>query len=143
MHTRFRHLLGIGMACLALASVEVQADIVYKWLDDQGGVHLSAQPPVGREYEKIAVSTGHSAPPAKSADASETEAKPAPSAVQANPAIKKDPKICKSAKSNLETLSLGGQIRLKDEYGGERILSEEEVAQQKKRAQDVIKQHCD
>lgn len=143
MRTYFRSLISLGVACAALVSLDAHAAKVYKWVDDQGGVHLTAQPPTGREFQEIAVSTGHSAPPAANQETSPQEASTSGTEAAASSATKKDAKVCTAAKGNLEALSHGGQIRMKDQYGGERILSEEDISAQKKRAQDAIKLNCD
>lgn len=130
----------LSLACCMPA----QAEKVFKWTDDQGGVHLTAQPPVGRSFETIAVSTGHSAPPPTPEEATaEVEKTSGNPAAAPGTLTRKDPKVCTSARNNIAILGQGGQIRLTEADGTERILSEEEVALQRKRAEEAVKQHCD
>jgi hypothetical protein len=55
--------LGLAVALAAPA----QAATVYKWVDEQGTVHLSSdKPPAGVKYERITVASSSSKPAAKS-----------------------------------------------------------------------------
>lgn len=118
----------------------------YRWKDDQGVTQLSAQPPLGREYEEVQISSGKSSAPTP-VPATRTDADPQAAGSAEDQLVlkqKKDPKVCEQARQNLETLQENSaRIRMRDSYGNERMLTEEEVAEQRKRAEQAISTHCD
>ena len=55
----------------------------------------------------------------------------------------KDPSICEQAKGNLQSLSThGARIRATDADGKARYLTAEEIEQQRLRAEEAIRIHC-
>jgi hypothetical protein len=124
--------------------------VVYRWTDEQGNQVNSDRPPaLGVEYETISTSSSmvHTVEPDNSAapptvnpeEGKETAASPVAEA----PASQKNPEFCATAKSNLTQLETHARIRLRDDNGEVRYLSEEEKAVEKQKAQDAIKAFCE
>lgn len=120
----------------------------YRWKDDTGEVHFTQQPPLGRQYDFIETRGGanvvNNNAAAESADGQVDDggaATAAPKKMEVLPP--KDPVICSQAKSNLLTLQKSGaRIRVTDPDGTSRLLNDEEVAEQKRRAQEAVGIHC-
>lgn len=136
---------------LALAA----KDGYYRWKDDQGEIHFTQQPPLGRNYEFVESRSGASfnspgspAQPAEentSADGASSvdqEATARPEKMEILPA--KNPAVCAQARSNLQSLqNNAARIRMTDADGNTRFLTAEEKEQQRARAQEAIRIHCD
>lgn len=152
-----------AVSCLALASALILSagpavaakDGYYRWQDDQGEYHFTQQPPLGRSYEFVESDSGASFS-RRSDDAeedggeAETQgddsgtggADPQPAKMEVLPP--KDPAICAQAKSNLQSMqNNAARIRMTDENGNTRFLTPEEKEEQKARAQEAIRIHCD
>ena len=133
-----------GLACMAGTAL---AGITYKWTDDNGQIQYTQLPPNDRPYTVI-----------KSATASINE-EGAESPLTSKPADKANPKTgageytsaekeklsknCDIAKQNREMLRTAAKIRVNDEKGEPRHLTEEE---RKARLADTEKQiefYCD
>ena len=117
----------------------------YRWTDSEGKVHFSQQPPVGQRYEFVETQTGRrsiSEDEPTAADGEAPEASPADNAsMEVLPP--KDPSICEQAKGNLQSLSThGARIRATDADGKARYLTAEEIEQQRLRAEEAIRIHC-
>lgn len=121
----------------------------YRWHDDAGVEHFTQQPPPGRKSDFIATSTGKSTAVEAGETAASTEAKTAAKdaakktptgAIQAVP--DKDPEKCKQAQDSQTTLNSHARIREKvgEEY---RYLTPEEIAEQKKLAQESVEVYCE
>lgn len=121
----------------------------YRWHDDAGVEHFTQQPPPGRKSEFIATSTGKSTAVEAGETAASTEAKttakdaakkPITGGIQAVP--DKDPEKCKQAQDAQATLNSHARIREKvgEEY---RYLTPEEIADQKKLAQESADVYCE
>ncbi len=118
------------LACL-IAALPAQAKTVYRWVDSGGTVHYGEQPsPV---YPSTAV------------EISSSEAREVLGEDDAPPAAADSERqqYCQRATRNLELLNSPGQITYKDEYGVEKVLSEQERAEQRTRAEEAIARYCD
>ncbi|BFM19602.1 DUF4124 domain-containing protein [Gilvimarinus japonicus] len=143
MYRTFARMLGLITLLGALGSTQANADTVYKWTDDEGGVHYGTRPPGGQKSTAIKPKTGHSEPVDYSHFSSEAE-KEAAQAKQANgeKASTKNPERCKTAKSNLEILSRGGRVREPTDDGSFTYLDEEQKAARIEQAQQIIDESC-
>lgn len=145
------------MAPLALVAVLIGASLpadagntVYRWLDSRGNpVHSDRPPPAGTPYEVISTSSNFKR--VVSGDEGAVPAEVVPRAGnrfdQVNTKTKeevyeKNPELCSLAKSNLDTLTTGARVRLRDDNGDYYFLSEEQKNEQIDRAQQMIKVHC-
>lgn len=127
----------------------------YRWKDDKGQFQATQQPPTDRASEFVRTATGTSSqmapgesaegtpPPAAGGAAtpvtSTTPKKPA--GIQGVP--DKDPEKCKQAQDTQSVLNSHARIREKDEKGEYRYLAPEEIADQKKLAEESVQIFCE
>jgi Domain of unknown function (DUF4124) len=126
--------------------------VVYRWTDERGNqVNSDRPPPPGIKYETIATTSSmmHTVEPENSNSAPTANPKtgkedPASPVADANAqASQKNPELCARAKDNLTQLDTHARIRLRDDQGEVRYLSEEEKSLEKQKAQDAIKVFCE
>lgn len=128
---------------LILMSGAAMAANYYKWTDDNGVTHYSARKPLNHDAEVIRISTGGRSQP-QEAESSAAAATPAAShslaAEQA--AQQQDEERCNWARATLETLRNSNRVRIREDDGEVRILSEEEKAEQRQLAEEALKDAC-
>ena len=138
------------LGCLCIASLLLSSAVshsapagYYRWTDENGHPQFTQLPPDGKEAEWVESYTGRSAPPPAEEPAEAEQPKPEGilegSTVEGLP--EKDPVQCKNAKQTLETLAFP-RIRMRSADGSIRVLTEEERQEQRSRAEEVIKLHC-
>lgn len=137
-------------AVLVLSSSLVYAgQVVYRWIDDRGNpVNSDRPPPKGVDYEVISTSSSMVRPVDAEEGAVPLEVKPsADNQFQpvdtSKPKVEKNPEYCQRAKENLATLDSKARIRLRDEQGEVRYLSEEDKQLERNKALETIKLNCD
>ena len=129
-----------------LAAAPVAAETYYKWIDDSGTVHFTAQPPADREYKIIDTSgqiTGVSPAPANTPPAAgedeearaqmPREAAPDPEVVEAR---------CQQARENLFWLQSKRRIIVENDDGGETFIDAERQQQLIEENQALISEWC-
>jgi hypothetical protein len=129
------------------------ADTYYRWTDESGRLVVSDRPPQDPavEYEVVSqrsplvrrVRPGEGAVPAEVTPrpGNEFEAR---EDVADEDAIPKNPETCARARQNLETLNTAARIRVRDPDTGELMyLSEEDKEEQRERAMEMIRIHCE
>ncbi|MCG8316143.1 MAG: DUF4124 domain-containing protein [Pseudomonadales bacterium] len=154
---KYRHYLtsaGIAVA-LALGANSSQAAKYYKWVDDDGVTHYSAQPPNKGEGEIIKVKAGASSDKesamkrleerrAKLQQDAENRANPEKDmqaeADRMNTEANK--KACETNKKNLKIMTEHSRVRMLDKDGQARVLPEEERQASIKKAKEFIQQNC-
>jgi len=140
----------LATALLTLSSFSASADkVVYRWKDDAGNQVNSDRPPTqGVDYEVISTSSSF----VRKVDAQEgavpLAVKPpadnAPKPVATStPKIEKNPEYCQSARNNLLQIDNHGRIRMANEQGEVRYLTEEEKEAERQKAIELIKVYCD
>ncbi|MGJ8687052.1 MAG: DUF4124 domain-containing protein [Spongiibacteraceae bacterium] len=121
----------------------------YRWQDETGEVHYSQQPPKNQQYEFIAdrrmrSRTAESEPDQSNlptVEDADADSQAAPEKMEVLPA--KDPKLCRQAKENLKTLNASGsRIRITQANGGSRFLNQDEITEQKQRAEQAASIYC-
>lgn len=119
------------------------AETYYRWVNKDGSTEYTKQrPPEGIPFTEISpLGVGKGKAPGKQQTASSDEAG-SDAGEQETEQPKKDPKICKQAKSNLSTMEAHERIRLVDEKGEPYILTEDQRQEQIQRAKDAIKRNC-
>lgn len=137
-------------ALLAVTSVVFAAPPqgYYRWKDEAGAEHFTQQPPAGRKSEFIAVSTGKSTEVAPGESIESSGADKAPDKAGSKPTgpiqavPDKDPEKCKQARDSQGVLNSHARIREKvgEDY---RYLTPEEIAEQKKLAQESADVYCE
>jgi hypothetical protein len=126
-------------------------EVIYRWKDEAGNpVNSDRPPPEGIKYETISTSSSMvhavdpsdgSAPPAAKPGTGKDSAA-APVAEAKAPATKMNPEQCARAKDNLTQLDTHARIRIRDDKGEVRFLSEEEKQAEKQKTLDAIKAFC-
>lgn len=124
----------------------------YRWKDNKGQFQATQQPPADRPSEFVRTSTGTSsqatvgegsetAAPADASTPAVDKAAKGPVGLQAVP--DKDPEKCKQAQDTQGVLNSHARIREKDEKGEYRYLAPEEIADQKKLAEESVQVYCE
>ena len=131
----------IGCLLLSLvASQCVLAAKVYTWTDSKGVVHFGERPPKNVKATLVKTRTGHSDPtPAATPPANANTT--ATTATQ--PTSFKDPERCAKARNNLNVLNSVARIKTVNEDGITVYLTEEDKAQQRIIAQQMIDEACE
>ncbi|MGI9286371.1 MAG: DUF4124 domain-containing protein [Pseudomonadales bacterium] len=129
---------------MALLPVSSQADVVYRWVDNENIVHYSERPPKGIKSTRIKTSSGSSSAVKKdslAAPQSEQEAK-RKLAEASTPNPRKNKEVCERASFNYKLLNERARIKQKDDKGEVRYLSDEEKEEQKKSAKVAMDTYC-
>jgi len=129
-----------------LAAAPVAAETYYKWTDDNGTVHFTAQPPADREYQTINTSgqiTGGSPvaantpPPAGEMDEAQVqmprEGAPDPEVVEAR---------CQQAREQLFWLQSKRRIIVEQDDGSETFIDADEQQRLIEENQALIDEWC-
>lgn len=125
-------------ACLSLP---VQAEKIYKWIDEKGTAHYSSRPPlVNVDTEIISTVNEHKEEPEDPPPSAESESTPKnPSETRQNPEVLA---YCNTLSANLETLDSDDQVRLDKADGSFEILNDEDREREKERIHQQMKQFC-
>lgn len=130
----------------------------YRWSEIKDGktiTHYTQQPPEGRASECVQISTGTrsqvnpgenddvSKPAGKSSADGQANTKPATKPVGMQGVPDKDPEKCKQAKDTRAVLDSHARIREKGDNGEYRYLTPDEIAEQKKLADESSEVYCE
>ena len=135
---------------LALAVVSLAQAATYKWVDKDGHVHYSSQPPADANYEKLKLPSQGSSSSSTHTQSGPTYTTPATgSNGTSSEVIKKEEakaeeirqKNCEQAKKALETYTVYRRIRDKD--GNVVYLDDNERAKRIADAKAGIKEFCE
>ena len=127
------------LATSALAADSTKAK-VYTWTDDKGVIHYGERPPKDANAKLVKTRTGHSEPvpqatsPKKEEPAAETQQ-------QMQRVI--DPERCELARKNLRTLDGHARIKIPDEQGNLRYLTEQEKADKREEMEQIVQDSCE
>jgi Domain of unknown function (DUF4124) len=111
---------------------------IYKWVDNQGVTHYSANPELNNPAEIIKPKTGHSDPVTYTAPTT-----PNTKNQTAKQESQKDPERCESARKNQSTLKTFSRIKTKGEDGEYYYLSQDEQQQKLNEAEQAVAESCD
>lgn len=142
----------IWAVLLAMAG-GVQAEKIYKWVDEDGQIHYSSQKPPGQETETVKVSRGpkvtatetkDNEQDAKQAQAEQEAAADAQAKAQLAKADAANMKrLCEQARKNLAALNATVRVRKVDEKTGETIrMDDNQRLEAMKNAQKGISEYC-
>ncbi|MFV8817834.1 DUF4124 domain-containing protein [Haliea sp. E17] len=149
-----------GLAAVLLLTLQgAAAGSIYRWLDASGNTVVSDRPPpAGTEYEVVSGTTGHVVPPPPEPETT-PQATSGMQIVQEPPKLPnagapppaqttgfrpdKDPELCKQARANKLMLDTKPRIRITDENGELRFLTDEERAAEKTRTAEAIDAYCE
>lgn len=154
--TTFGRIAGAGVVLGVMGlslSTQAWAGKFYKWVDEQGTTHYSAQPPREKPSQQIDINVNRSSD--ANADGETSKAAPAQQPApdqqmsdseriaeierRSREAVAKN---CEIMRKNLETLSQHARVRSVGEDGEVRMLGEDERQARIKKAQDYISANC-
>ena len=145
-----RHAFLLATALLTMYHPVANADqVVYRWKDTAGNpVNSDRPPPQGVDYEVISTKSSMVRPVDAQEGAVPLQVKPSADndftpVDSSQPATEKNPEYCARAKDNLVQIESHARIRLRDDQGEIRYLSEEEKNAERKKAQYAVKAYCD
>jgi len=155
--SRMAHLTALALLpallpVLLMPPAAESAEAVYRWVDDDGVVHYSQQAPRGIDAERVAPGRANtvSMPGAarQSEDAPDPEAERRRELDQAaqerlRKVSARRAENCRQARTRFEQLTTHPRIRLTDEEGNTRMLTEEERQSRIERARDAIIANCE
>lgn len=121
------------VALVLLQAAPSHAAELYRWTDAQGTVHYTDKPPRGVEAEKL--------------NKGRTPTLSAPTTTPAEPAVvseeqKRREDRCRLERERLNTLLNSREIRMKDQDGGLRVLSAEEVQHEIELSNSAVGRFC-
>lgn len=143
-----------AVAVLMLASVSQALAAMYKWVDQEGNVHYSQQPPPGASRERVAPPP----PPPTGAEAESERLQQQLDALDERKAREQEAANertertlsaaersarCEQARNTLATLQSRGRVRVRDAQGVYTRLDETERQAAIERAQQQIAEFCD
>jgi hypothetical protein len=135
----------IGAAALLLAGLAQAA--VYKWVDEKGRVHYSANPPPSAPATEVRI---RPAPPTAGQPQSQGAAQPEAGqdgqpAAAAEPASREEAlrKNCEIARNNLEVLENPANRRFRQTDGSVGTFSDAERQAQTEQARKHVKEFCE
>ena len=153
----FLHIAASSMLVLCLQGQPAAASPTYRWVDNNGNPVLSDRPPeTGIPYTEVGVDTGFRRYPKPvatqstesdgQAPAGSTSASLAANATdgQSNrvEVVAADPALCEQAKDNIFKLETFPRMRVQDDDGEVRFMSDEERATQLATAYKVRDANC-
>jgi hypothetical protein len=135
-----KHAVKLGLLVVGLVAAQLTfAAKVYTWTDPNGTTHYGERPPKDVKATLIHARTGHSeaTPEADATAPAETAATTSGAQVMTQNAER-----CAQAQHNLEALKSYNRIKVKDEKGEMRVLSEAEKAQKIADMQKIADESC-
>ncbi len=137
------------LACSFSASNSVAGSTHYRWINERGiEVHSDRPPPAGIDYEVISAGTGlkRVVPGEEGAVPAEVTPSAGNDFTQVNTneqnRDKKNPELCARAQKNLQSLTAGTRVKVRDSQGEERYLTDEELVIEKATAEAQIGVYC-
>lgn len=140
--------LVLALAALSVPRAAAEEETIYKWLDGEGVVHYSAQPPEGVEYEEVSIAARESARDNNDAQ-TEAAAGEGDDRVPEQPEMttgEPDPEVvaerCEQARSNIERLRQHANLVVRGDDGEQRSVDEEERQSMIEETQAFIEEWC-
>lgn len=137
------------LAC-ALAASTAALGQLYKWVDKDGKVTYSDQPPPAQQSKQLNLNTGVASPPTRSAIERDKEIEKGrvEAREKAKVASEKERKSeidqqnCKAARAYLKTVESGVRVSTVDDKGEQVILDDEQIAAERVKAQKAVDEAC-
>jgi hypothetical protein len=139
----------ILVALLLPLSGASAGETLYRWLDNRGNpVNSDRPPPKGVEYEVISTSSSmvrkvDSDEGAVPLEVKSTASNDFEEVNTSTPRIEKNPEFCARARDNLTQIDSSARIRLRNDQGEARYLSEEEKLAEREKAVSAIEVYCE
>lgn len=151
-----RRASGLALAAALAISITAQAG-VYRWVDDQGGVHYSETPPPagnkdrGTRVHTLGAPSGGAEQGRQRSEAIqnqlkaiETQRQQASEAqTKAEAEATRRETNCKAARQNLANLEIRTNRRIRDSEGNVTTLTEEERQKKMAEARKLIEENCE
>ncbi|MCH1602062.1 MAG: DUF4124 domain-containing protein [Luminiphilus sp.] len=153
----FFHIAASSILLLFLQGQPADASPTYRWVDDNGNPVLSDRPPeTGTPYTEVGVDTGfrrypkpvatETTQPGGQAPTGSASASPRASSngAEANPTkvVEAHPALCEQAEDNIFKLETFPRMRVRDDDGEVRFMTDEERATQLATAYKVRDANC-
>ncbi len=141
----------IAALLLTLLALPASAEKVYKWVDENGVSHFSAQPPPEQSAETVDVRpapgnsrVGMPQSLREKRERKEERAREAEAAEElARAKRERDRKLCQQARDNYEQLKNENRVRVMDEETGRyRVLPYEELVAKRKGYRQDMEKYC-
>jgi hypothetical protein len=137
------------LACVLAASPAALAQL-YKWVDKDGRVSYSDQPPPAQQSKQLNLSTGQPAAPQRSAVEVEKDLAAKRGEAQEKAKVAEnleqkariDAENCTRAKTYLRTVTDGGRISSTDAKGERIILDDKQIEEERVKAQKTVDEAC-
>lgn len=137
------------LAC-ALAASTAAFGQLYKWVDKDGKVTYSDQPPPAQQTKQLNLNTGVASPPTRSAIERDKEIEKGrvEAREKAKVASEKERKSeidqqnCRAARAYLKTVESGVRVSTMDDKGEQVILDDEQIAAERVKAQKAVDEAC-
>lgn len=148
----------IALFSLLVFATALQAEKIYKWVDENGQIHYSSKKPPGQEVETVKVRKGPKVAPAPEAQTpvdpnepvdpnadpqadAEAEAEARAQLAQAD-AVNRQ-RLCDQARQNLAALNASVRVQRIDEQTGETVrMTDEQRVSAMQRANQAIREYC-
>lgn len=140
----------LAFACALAVATGAYAQL-YKWVDKDGRVTYSDQPPPAIQSKQLNLSTGQPSPPARSALERDKELEKARAEARDKAKLAEDSgrkaqieeENCKRARAYLRTVTDGGRITTYDEKAGENVLlDDQQLEAERAKAQKAVDEAC-
>lgn len=137
------------LAC-ALAASTAAFGQLYKWVDKDGKVTYSDQPPPAQQSKQLNLNTGVASPPTRSAIERDKEIEKGrvEAREKAKVASEKERKSeidqqnCRAARAYLKTVESGVRVSTMDDKGEQVILDDDQIAAERVKAQKAVDEAC-
>ena len=137
------------LAC-ALAASTAALGQLYKWVDKDGKVTYSDQPPPAQQSKQLNLNTGVASPPTRSAIERDKEIEKGrvEAREKAKVASEKERKSeidqqnCRAARAYLKPVESGVRVSTMDDKGEQVILDDEQIAAERVKAQKAVDEAC-
>jgi Domain of unknown function (DUF4124) len=115
----------ITAAVVLLLANSLQAQKVYTWVDANGQKHFSSSPPPGQKTDRVRIRRAPEAPPAPAVE----QAKPGETIkpVMSDARKAELTSYCREMRTQIATLSAGGNLTERSNDGKENVLSKEQI----------------
>jgi hypothetical protein len=144
----------IALLSLLIFASQLQAEKIYKWVDENGQIHYSSKKPPGTEVETMKVSKGPKVTPPAAEEApvdpnepvdpeadAEAEAQARAQLAQSDAVNRK--RLCDQARNNLNALNTSVRVQRVDEKTGQTVrMTDEQRVTAMKNAQQAVKEYC-
>lgn len=139
----------LALACALAVSTGALAQL-YKWVDKDGRVTYSDQPPPAQQSKQLNISTGQTTAPPRSATERDKELEKGRQDARekskvAEDVAKKaqvDQENCNRARAHLKMLTDGGRIATYDAKGERVLLDDDQIEAERAKAQKAADEAC-